>query len=160
MNILPVLQAAILNRIELDVIYDGGSRPGLPRRILPLGIRGDILRARANGQTKSFKLELLRMRDDFPDHLYRRYASIQDLIRMEKHLILDTGLIPHVGRRHIILTDKRRTCELSLCHRENRWICCGKEYPGFQQAAEAFMVELLSFNLHKHALPSNNQQAV
>ncbi len=152
MNMLHLLQVAILNKIELDIIYDGGSHPGAVRRILPLAIRGDILRARSQGQTKSFKLERIRMRDDFPIQSFRHYAGIQDILQMEKHLILETGLIPHAGRRHLVLADKNHGYELSIRHRDNHWVCCGREYSGFQQAAETFITELLSYNQHKNTV--------
>lgn len=152
MNTLHLLQSAILNKTELDIIYDGGSRPGSVRRILPLAIRGDILRARSYGQTKSFKLDLIRMRDGFPEESLRRYRGIQDIIQQERQLIMDTGLIPETGRCHLVLSDKDHRYELSLRHQGRHWLCCGKEYAAFQEAAETFIIELLSYNLHKHSV--------
>lgn len=151
---LETLEAAIKNRHELSIIYSGGSKPGTPRRILPVSIRDNILKAKeaGSGSMKSFKLNLITLVEAAPEEApFRNYTSLHDLLLLEGPLIMKSNLYLEADLFHIALftTDGDNgplhppLISLSRNKTESRkvypWVCKDRTYMSFQKAAEEFV---------------------
>lgn len=131
-----LLEAAMVLGHEIEIIYHGGSRPGAPRHIIPLSLRGDALRAMAGGAVKSFKLSLVELPPDGPFHVY---GGLHDILLHEQALIIDSGLDLEADRFHLALSMDGRQV---LFIRRSGWVVNGHGFPGPQEAAEVFVTAL------------------
>lgn len=65
------INRAINNKQSIDIIYDGGSQPGLPRIIHPLELTGDKVKARCirSNKVKLFSVQKITIinKDQVPD---------------------------------------------------------------------------------------------
>ncbi len=137
-----VLQIAIHNHLELDIIYAGGSQPGTARRILPTALSGGIVKARCQGAAKSFKVDLIQIPHIVQNQPFRNYSGIQDILLLEQRDILASGLIAEADRFHLTLYQEDRRPVLSIRRKDGCWWVRDQRYTLFQPAAEAFILAL------------------
>lgn len=152
--LMATLEAAITDHHELGIIYSGGSKPGTLRRILPVSIRDNILKAKeaGSGSMKSFKLDLITLAETVPEEPpFRNYTSLHDLLLLEGALILKSDLYLEADPFHIALfkadgvngPQSPPLIALSRNKTESRkvypWVCKGRTYMSFQKAAEEFV---------------------
>lgn len=148
------IETAISAHQTIDIVYMGGSKPGAVRRIMPLSVKENILKAKAveSGAMKSFKLDLITQVSDVPeDQPFRNYTSLHDLLLLESSLILLSDLYLEADPFHIALyktdADKAHSLPPLVSISRNKfesrkmypWVCKGRPYQSFQKAAEEFV---------------------
>lgn len=142
MNQKSIIEIAIAAKLELDIIYAGGSHPGTVRRILPVSIRNGVLKATSSGEMKSFKLDLITLVGQPEEDSFRNYSGIQDILLLEQKRIMDAGILLEADRFHLVL-EATGGPVLSLSSKQGTWSVNSHRCTTFQEAAELFITAMM-----------------
>lgn len=110
------IQAALDSHSPVDVAYMGGSQPGVLRRITPIELKGQLLRARCHttGVAKAFRVDRLVVAgDDLPEYVAEpspQFHTIQDVRAFYEDTIVGRGLAVQLeatnGEEHLTVHRK------------------------------------------------------
>ena len=157
-ELLKEIEKAISVGTPLIVKYNGGSRPGTTRSIIPTKISGDRLFAfcEESGSNKSFILSKMELANN-EERNYAEYVNISELVNLDEvvqsHLEQWTNLGWHVeyDRDYISLFSKFKNVKIfkhpsvGICFEEYKyayteWDGDGNEINQFEKAERPWMV--------------------